>query len=54
VTAALEMPEARRQALGRQAQEIVLAEHSADKRARQLVKYLEEIGNSKARAESAA
>lgn len=54
VTAALRMPEAVRQALGRAAQAIVLEHHSADRRARQLAGYLEEIGNKKQRAESAA
>lgn len=54
VTAALQIQEAERHALGRAAQEIVLEKHSAAKRARQLAGYLEEIGNKKQRAESAA
>lgn len=54
VIAALEMPEKDRFALGAAAQAIVLAEHSAERRAHQLAGYLEEICKKKTRTESVA
>ena len=54
VVAALDLPEPRRRALGRAAQEIVFAEHRAEVRARQLAQHLQEARNVRARTESAA
>jgi spore maturation protein CgeB len=53
VLAALDLPEARRQAIGRAAQEIVFAEHRAEVRARQMAAHLEARGAA-ARAEHVA
>ena len=54
VRAALDLPEPRRRALGRAAQEIVFAEHRAEVRARQLARHLQEARSGRARTESAA
>ena len=54
VLAALDMPEQRRRAIGRAAQEIVHAGHRAEVRAREVARHLEISRNSGARTESAA
>lgn len=54
VLAALDLPQARRCAIGRAAQEIVFAEHRAEVRAHELARHLQSCRSADAQAESAA